>query len=455
MTNFSASDELPLAPPAGMRDLLPPDAEHRAQLASQVAATFASYGYERVATPPFEHADVLERGLWNVERRSLLRFVEPETGEVALLRPDITPQIARIVATRLRERPMPQRLCYEGTILRRRRGRARRQLQSTQAGIECVGLSGPASDAEVIEVAARAVSEGGLESFRIELHDVRVGREALAEVPESARSAAERALSAKDQTQLEQILTSAGMKREERRPLLRLPELYGDLPSVVARAQRHMKSGSAHAALERLKKVQEYLGHAGVAERLDVDLGEVRGQAYYTGVSFALLAAGPGEAIGAGGRYDALLARFGAPHPATGFALDLGHLEWALLHTGQTPRSAGKLRITLVGEGAEARAWARGLRDAGLRVTRLGVSDRAAAMKHARAWGADAVLTLGAKHANLTRTSDGKKRNLGDARSPLNGEPLAQLIKWTRAGAEAGSNETADIGRGPATNEVG
>jgi len=234
MTNFSASDELPLAPPAGMRDLLPPDAEHRAQLASQVAATFASYGYERVATPPFEHADVLERGLWNVERRSLLRFVEPETGEVALLRPDITPQIARIVATRLRERPMPQRLCYEGTILRRRRGRARRQLQSTQAGIECVGLSGPASDAEVIEVAARAVSEGGLESFRIELHDVRVGREALAEVPESARSAAERALSAKDQTQLEQILTSAGMKREERRPLLRLPELYGDLPSVVA-----------------------------------------------------------------------------------------------------------------------------------------------------------------------------------------------------------------------------
>jgi len=76
-------------------------------------------------------------------------------------------------------------------------------------------------------------------------------------------------------------------------------------------------------------------------------------------------------------------------------------------------------------------------------------------MKHAQAWGADAVLTLGAKHANLTRTSDGEKRNLGDARSPLNGEPLAQLIKWTRAGAEAGSNETADIGRGPATNEVG
>ena len=101
MTNFSASDELPLAPPAGMRDLLPPDAEHRAQLASQVAATFASYGYERVATPPFEHADVLERGLWNVERRSLLRFVEPETGEVALLRPDITPQIARILSQRL------------------------------------------------------------------------------------------------------------------------------------------------------------------------------------------------------------------------------------------------------------------------------------------------------------------------------------------------------------------
>ncbi|MEO0325265.1 MAG: ATP phosphoribosyltransferase regulatory subunit, partial [Myxococcota bacterium] len=116
---------LPLAPPAGMRDVLPEEAAERAALAAAVLGTFARYGYRRVITPAFEYAEVLERGLATVGRRDLLRFVEPESGEVALLRPDITPQIARIVATRLGDRPGPWRLAYQGTVLRRTRGRAR------------------------------------------------------------------------------------------------------------------------------------------------------------------------------------------------------------------------------------------------------------------------------------------------------------------------------------------
>src|SRR6185369_5278011 len=109
-----------LAPPAGMRDLLWPESGARRALGATLMRTFALYGYELVTTPPFEHADVLERGLAAVDRRDLLRFVEPETGEVALLRPDITPQIARIVASSLRARPGPWRLAYDGTVVRRR-----------------------------------------------------------------------------------------------------------------------------------------------------------------------------------------------------------------------------------------------------------------------------------------------------------------------------------------------
>jgi len=420
-----------------MRDLLPPDAERRARLSANVAATFASYGYERVGTPPFEHAEVLERGLRDFERRSLLRFVESESGEVALLRPDITPQIARIVATRLSQRPMPQRLCYQGTTLRRRRGRARKQRQSTQAGVECVGLSGPAADAEVIEVAARAVLNAGLSRFRLELHDVRVGRQALAAVPENARLAAERALSEKDSSRLERVLEDAGLKHSARRPLLRLTELYGDFTTVLGQARRTMRDATTREALDRLDRVRDHLGHAGLSSELDLDLGEVRGQAYYTGVSFALLADGPGEAVGAGGRYDALLARFGSPNPATGFALDIGHLEWALREACHPTDDGSAPRITLLGDGPEARRWAHLLRQAGLRVTRLGETTRPKALLHARAWSADALLDLSGRSVRATRVADGARRDLG----ALDAEPDAHLIEnfggWAAAAAPA------------------
>ncbi|MET0594214.1 MAG: ATP phosphoribosyltransferase regulatory subunit, partial [Polyangiaceae bacterium] len=109
----AALPNLPL--PAGMRDILPPEAARRRKLAKRLLDHFALYGYELVTPPAFELADVLERGLGTLDPRDVLRFVEPELGEVAALRPDVTPQIARIGATRLADRPLPMRLCYEGT----------------------------------------------------------------------------------------------------------------------------------------------------------------------------------------------------------------------------------------------------------------------------------------------------------------------------------------------------
>ena len=132
-----------LAPPAGMRDLLPPEAAERRALVRRISERFTSFGYALVTTPPFEHAEVIERAEGSFDPRDHLRFVDADTGEVALLRPDITPQIARVVATRLGDRPPPYRLAYEGHVVRRRRGRARRQRQIAQVGLECIGVAGP------------------------------------------------------------------------------------------------------------------------------------------------------------------------------------------------------------------------------------------------------------------------------------------------------------------------
>jgi ATP phosphoribosyltransferase regulatory subunit len=397
-----------------MRDLLFPESEARQGLARRVTHAFASYGYDLVVTPPFEHADVIERGIETLDRRDLLRFVEPESGEVALLRPDITPQIARVIATRLSDRPGPYRLAYQGTIIRRRHGRARRHRQIAQAGVELVGLAGTDADAEIVGLAARACEAAGLRTARIELRQVRISRIAMGAVREEARDDVAQALASKDVAELERTLARAKTARATREVLLALPSLYGDLG--VLRDARRVLSGKAMAhALRELAALAERLVALGLEERLDVDLGETRGMSYYTGASFALLADGPGEPVGAGGRYDDLLGRFGKDAPATGFALDLDNLEWALAHAGTAPSETGASRIALVGaSNREHSRAAESLRSVGARVATLPESGGSDPLAFARAWGYDAVARVDRRgRVSAERASDGATRSFG------------------------------------------
>src|SRR4051812_30004585 len=159
-----------------MRDLLPGEAESRRRLARRVLEHFALSGYALVIPPAFELAEVLERGLGTLEPREVLRFVEPESGEIAALRPDMTPQIARMAATRLADRPVPMRLCYEGTVLRRRHERARRHRQILQAGVELIGVAGPDGDLELLYLAASAARAAGLTDFVVDLGHAEIAR---------------------------------------------------------------------------------------------------------------------------------------------------------------------------------------------------------------------------------------------------------------------------------------
>ncbi|HJL20322.1 MAG TPA: ATP phosphoribosyltransferase regulatory subunit [Sandaracinaceae bacterium LLY-WYZ-13_1] len=418
----------PLAPPAGMRDLLPPEAAARAQLASGLTRLFSTWGYELVTTPPFEHAEVIERGLDTLDRRDLLRFVEPDTGEVALLRPDITPQIARIVATQLADRPAPWRLCYAGSLIRQRRGRARKQRQIAQAGVELVGLEGASGDAEVIALAARALESLQLTDYRIELSLVSLPRAALAELPQGAREAAEEALTRKDGAALEAALKHAD--RETRRRLLGAAELYGEV-DLLTEARRIFRSKAAQQSLRGLARVIERVEARGLGPRLALDLGEVRGASYYSGVSFALLAHGPGEPVGAGGRYDGLLERFGAPAAATGFGLDLSNLEWALADVGRRPSARRQARFVVAGgKAADRERVAEELRRAEVGAAVIPARGERAALDYARAWGYDAAVLLGRGGPRALRASDGARRSW---RRP------GALVAWARPGDNDGS----------------
>jgi ATP phosphoribosyltransferase regulatory subunit len=357
-----------------MRDLLPEEAAARRALSRTVLDRFSVFGYRLVTPPAFELASVIERGLG--AGADVLRFIEPESGEVAVLRPDMTPQIARIIATRMRDHTAPYRIAYEGTVVRRRAGRAKKHHQIPQVGVELCGVGGESADLELLELAAAALRAAGLERFTLDLSDAGIVRELLADVPPERASDITDALATKDESILADHVRGLGTAA----PLLALTRLHGGRDKLEE-AVKVLGGTRAHAASKRLLALFDAAAARGLAPFLTADAGEVRGFAYYTGTIFSIYAEGPGEPIGAGGRYDELLARFGAPMPAIGFGLDLDALAWALRSAGAAPPP--REGVIYVGTNDDGRVAA--LRRRGIPAVAIAYHD--AALAHARSWG--------------------------------------------------------------------
>ncbi len=371
--------------PHGMRDLVPDEARARRGLARRLLEHVASYGYALVVPPAFELAEVLERGMSPVDREDIVRFPLPETGDIAALRPDMTPQLARMIATRLSAMPPPLRLAYEGTVIRRRKERARKHRQVAQSGIELAGPAAPEGDLEVLDVALGALPALGVDDFVLDLSHAGIVRALLAAYPDARALELAAALAAKDAALVSAL--AAGAPAAITRAMGALPRLSGPV-TVLDEAEPWLRDTPAAPHLAALRALVEALGSARPGT-LQIDLGEARGFAYYTGAFFRLYAEGPGEALGGGGRYDELLARFGRPLPAVGFALDLDHVGWARRVRGVTEPPARVLACVGVGQAIVA-----ALRTAGLSVATS--PDEA----HARAWAhSDALVASGARLA--------------------------------------------------------
>lgn len=316
-----------------MRDLLPAEAKRLQLLTQRVLRAFEAHGYEPVSVPPFEYAEVLEHDVGEADASRLLRFVEPESGAVLALRPDMTPQIARLIASRLAGFPSPVRLCYEGFVVRRRRERARRDRQLQQAGIELVGAGGPAGDLEVIAVASDAMRAAGLDRYTLDLGHAMVSAALLGGARVEDRDAIVEALAMKDGDEVRRRAEQAGLSGRDLAALIELPMLYGG-SDIWGRADALLRTTSAEEPARELRALSEAIERSALVPNLVVDLGETWTFSYYTGAMFRILAHGPGEPVGSGGRYDQLFHRFGMSHPAAGFAIDLGNLSWALERTG-------------------------------------------------------------------------------------------------------------------------
>ncbi len=399
--------------PAGMRDFLPPDARRLGDLARRLLGSFELFGYELVTLPVFEYEDVLVRGLGALAPEEVLRFVEPETGEVVALRPDMTPQLARVVSTRLAQATPPFRLSYQGSVLRRRRERARRHRQIFQAGIELIGPDGPTGDLEALDVACSAARAVGLNDFVLDLGHADIAFALLDGVEPTRQRAAVEALHLKDRSELERAAAAASLGARERAALGALSELHGG--SEVLKAARTSLAGTrAEAGLAELTRLVAEVEQRGLAPSLVVDLGETRNFAYYTGTTFQLHAHGPGVPIASGGRYDGLLGGFGRPLPAFGFAFGLDDLVWALgdVSSGDEPP-----RLLLTGTAA---GLASTLRASGICCA---IGPEQDPLAYARVWRYTHWVSATANEAVVTSVPD-----LVEQRAPFDAAAVARVV---------------------------
>lgn len=383
-------------------------------------AVFDAWGYARIVTPVFECADVLERGLGHDARAAAIRFVEPGTGEVVALRPDITPQVARLVATRMAETEGPIRLCYEGAVTRLS-GRLAGELgqrELLQAGIELVDAPEPDGDAEVLAVAAAALAATQLPETRLDVGHVAPARHVLgaaAEVDDRARLAA--ALARKDRAG---VRAAARVLPPAIAPLAEaLVTLWGPAEATLLRATQLAWPDDVRAALARLTAVLAAFAELAdqPAPAVTIDLGDLRGFDYYTGVRFAGYAGGAPDAVLRGGRYDELIGRYGRAARATGFAIDLEAVAEAQRTVGvAAPPAALGVAVYCGSGGSGAARLARSLRARGVRAVTAASSPGASWLRGA---GLDAAVVIGAGGRRELVLADDSRRDLEAAISSL------------------------------------
>jgi len=327
--------------PSGMATHLPEDAFLRRHAQEKILSTFFKWGYKEVLTPVFEYYDVLSPGISSRLTEKSYKFVDRESGKMMLLRPDITPQIARMVAGILTDEPKPLRLCYYGNVFRYEESHAGRDREMFQVGCELVGIESPEADAEVIAVASEAIKDFGITDFKIVIGQAgflngiisSLNRYKEETISMEFEHSLQDAISRKDAGLIKTLLNNTGIKGKVRNNILEVPNLFGG-EEILIKALNITNNELSKEAIENLRKIYSLLCLYGLKDSILIDLCDIREIDYYTGLFFEIFTPGIPYPVGAGGRYDNLIGKFGYDCPSTGFAIDIESIIKAMEKQG-------------------------------------------------------------------------------------------------------------------------
>lgn len=307
--------------PESVADALPDEAARLEVLRRRLLDLCASHGYELVQPPLIEYLESLLTGAGRDLDLRTFKLVDQDSGRTLGVRADMTAQVARIDA-HLLNRPGVVRLCYCDSVLHAQAADMQASRQPFQLGAELYGYGGLAADLEIVRLAAATLQAAGVQAARIDLGHMGIFRTlmTLAGVSGEGEAAFFHLLQRKDVPGLEH--ETREWQPELRAALLALPRLYGDRSVLEAARQVLPEVPAIHKALDDLAELLEKAADL----PLYVDLSDLRGYHYHSGIVFAAYCPGYTSAMVLGGRYDGVGAAFGRSRPATGFSLDLREL---------------------------------------------------------------------------------------------------------------------------------
>lgn len=308
--------------PGGFRDILPEEALLREEIATRVQACFADKGYAPLETPTLEVMDVLRAG--GRIPVSPFKFFDSQ-GDLLAMRPDVTMQVARICATRLKNNSGSMKFRYMQRVFRE----ADREMKAstremTQFGVENIGEKSPSADAELLSLFAEALEVAGLSSFTLVIGTVGVLR-SLLEASGAEEQWCQQILEAYHSSnfvELDTLVANSSISLAFAEAIRSLPRIRGG-HKAIEQVRRMVEPLGCLDGLDTFEETYSIIEERGLADKILIDFSVMSSFDYYTGIVFEAYAPGLGSPLGSGGRYDNMLGAYGLNRPAAGFAFSL------------------------------------------------------------------------------------------------------------------------------------
>ncbi len=329
--------------PDGVRDIYNSELEGKILLEEKLMHTLESFGYHQIQTPSIEFFDIFGKEVGTISRKDLYKFFDRE-GNTLVLRPDITPSVARAAAKYFMDETVPLRLCYKGNTFQNNHSYRGRLHETTQLGAELIGDSSLEADGELIAMAVECLKESGLSEFQIGIGHAGFLRGLFEEAgfDEDTEWELRGMLENKNFFGMQELVSESQLSSDLEALFGLIGKFYTNVADMKEVKDLAKNYPGIIKTIEHLEKLEEVLKLYGVNDYVSYDLGMTSSYQYYTGIIFNGYTYGSGEPVVKGGRYDQLLNYFGKQAPAIGFAFVVDQLLAALMRQGRLPKAEKK-----------------------------------------------------------------------------------------------------------------
>lgn len=341
--------------PEGVRDIYD-ECEIKLGLEDEMRNVCHLYGYKDIETPAFEYFEVFSEERGTVKAKNMYKFFDRD-GNTLVLRPDMTPSIARFAAKTFKDSALPVRLCYCGNTFINNTEYQGKQKEVTQLGCELINDGSLAADAEMLAVTVECLLKSGLKEFKLDVGEVKFFRALVEEAgfDEDKTEELRHLIIDKNSFGLEDFLREENVSDNLKVLFAKIPQLFGSVESL-AKIRELTSNADALAAIDHLEKLYELMKAYGYENYIGFDLGMLSKYGYYTGIIFNAFTYGIGDAVASGGRYDALVGQFGKDAPAVGMAIVSDRVMLALSRQGLIKNSDRETLVIPVENGNYAEA---------------------------------------------------------------------------------------------------